>query len=217
METNASNVLRRMKGGFTLLELLLVIALIGILSAIGIIGWNRIMRDTAAKEAVVARRALSSAIEGFKTANGGEYPKVIQSYIESGKRGDGKGLSGLKHFSKSETKSIIDELVKESDTGNTLLDATKLKVLANGDVMTYQEAKREHASISYYGYLDGDGEFRPFYLYINPLANNKIGFYYHMESSSDNIEYERKDQQLILYNTSWKEVSVLASEREVFE
>ena len=200
----------RAKSAFTLIELLLVLALIAILATIAVVGWNRSLREAAAKDAVVARRSLAGAIEAFRNTKGGRYPKTIQDKIDQGK-------TGIIYFSESETKSIIEEIVKESESGNTLVDVTKLKVEADGDPMTYTEARRDKLSIGRWGYICGSGNFRPFYIYLNASANNKIGFYYKMRTSSDNIEFEKKDLQCLLLDTAGNEVSVSAAEREIFE
>ena len=199
--------------GFTLLELLLVIALIGILSAIATVSWMYILGQSKEKEAVAARRAVAQAIEAFHVSRG-EYPKPIENSLNGSRANESHGIH---RFSEGETKTIIDELVKETEAGNTLLDVTKLKCEAGGDVTTYQEARRNGQKPSRWGYIDGAGKFRPFYVYVNPNANNQIGFYYRMTSSKDNVEFERKDARLLLFDTSDSEITIDAHDRETYE
>ncbi len=81
--------LKTAKGGFTLLELLIVIAIIGILVAMGTVSYS-----TAQKKARDATRrgdmkAIQNALEQYYAANGNQYPggtfpNGISSYFSSG-------------------------------------------------------------------------------------------------------------------------------------
>ncbi len=193
------SAVRAARAGFTLLEMMIVIALIAVLAAIAVNTWMDAIRDTRAKKAIAARRTLLAAVESYRAENN-EYPPEIQQLVESGSQ-------SKRFLSESATKQVIDKIVQETEKGHTLQDVTGLYVrTTGGDVVEYSEARREKLSVSAWGYTTPDGSFRSLYLGYNPVVN-QVFFYYRKTSSGDNVEYELKDKTLLVVDQNWNEIA----------
>ena len=211
MTTMRKTAARAAKRGFTLLELMLVIAIIAVLSAIAINTWMNAIRDTRAKKAIAARRTLTNAVMTFKVENG-EYPPEIQSLVD-------KGGTGKKYLSQSQTKKVIDKVVEATEKGHTMMDVTGLYVkTSGGDVVEYNEARREKMSVSAWGYTTPDGSFRSLFLGYNPISD-QVFFYYKVgsDNSGDDVEYEKKDKNLLLLDRNGNEISTDADAEDLIE
>lgn len=64
------------RNGFTLIEILTVITIIGLLSALGFGGYSVAMTKSATKNTLARLAGLKVGIEGYKTDNG-EYPEAL--------------------------------------------------------------------------------------------------------------------------------------------
>ena len=64
-----------MKHGFTLIELLVVVLIIGILAAIALPMYEKAIKKTRMTEAIINVRAIHTALEAYKMANG-SYPST---------------------------------------------------------------------------------------------------------------------------------------------
>lgn len=64
----------RSRPGMTLVEMLVVLAIILILAGFGVVGFLRVMRTQAKKEARIQIDLISSSLDAYSSANGG-YPQ----------------------------------------------------------------------------------------------------------------------------------------------
>ena len=185
------------KNAFTLLELVLVITIIAILSAISIGLWRNAISSMRSKQAMASRKTILTAIAAYK-AEHGEYPAAIQKFANYGTT---PGQSSRIPLGDEATKRVIDELVSESEKGHTLMDISTLYVrVPGGDVMQYSDAKREGLVPEAWGYMCGDASFRKHYLGYNARTDT-VYFYYVRTSKKDNIDYEKEDETVTIFDT----------------
>ncbi len=73
---NAKRLMLKAKGAFTLIELLIVIAILGILAAAVLIAVNPAKRQNQAKDSNTKADvgAIATALQGYFTSQGGTYP-----------------------------------------------------------------------------------------------------------------------------------------------
>jgi prepilin-type N-terminal cleavage/methylation domain-containing protein/prepilin-type processing-associated H-X9-DG protein len=89
---------KRVRHGFTLLELLVVIALIAVLSALGIAGVNRGMSGGRRANCLQNLRNLVAANEQFALANRAYAPAAVDLMTTNRRRWHGERTSGNKPF-----------------------------------------------------------------------------------------------------------------------
>ena len=137
------------KNAFTLLELVLVITIIAILSAISIGLWRNAISSMRSKQAMASRKTILTAIAAYK-AEHGEYPAAIQKF---------------------------------ANYGTTPGQSSRIPL---GDDKT----KR----------MCGDASFRKHYLGYNARTDT-VYFYYVRTSKKDNIDYEKEDETVTIFDT----------------
>lgn len=96
--------IRRRQGGFSLIELMVVVAVIAIIAAIAVPNFQRAMRDTRRKSAHRAAIQISNAIEmhaatqELPPAPGDMNLRTLAPLVESGSMSEGEALSNLARF-----------------------------------------------------------------------------------------------------------------------
>lgn len=77
----------RSKKGFTLVELMVVVIILGILVAIAIPIYNNVTGDAQKKACAANERTLEGAVAMYQAANGGEMPdnldELVPDFIEA--------------------------------------------------------------------------------------------------------------------------------------
>jgi len=74
---------RQRKSGFTIVELIIVIVVIGILAAISIIAYNNVQKNAADKAIKSDLDQVSTEMQRSALANGGVYPTTLPSTIQA--------------------------------------------------------------------------------------------------------------------------------------
>ncbi|MEM6911274.1 MAG: prepilin-type N-terminal cleavage/methylation domain-containing protein [Verrucomicrobiota bacterium] len=72
------------RNGFTLLEILVVVTLIGVLSGLGAMGFQKVREGARKAECISGLRQLGAATELYKADHGGDYFPYVQ-YTEEGR------------------------------------------------------------------------------------------------------------------------------------
>jgi prepilin-type N-terminal cleavage/methylation domain-containing protein len=88
-----SIILKRNRSGFTLLELLIVIAIIGILVTIGAVSYSSAQKKSRDSRRQADMKAVQGAWEQYYADNNGSYPascSVAADYLPAGLPGDPK-------------------------------------------------------------------------------------------------------------------------------
>lgn len=121
--------MKRIKNGFTLLELLVVIGIIGILVALATVSYSTTQkgsRDARRKQDMIA---IQNALEQYYSENGYNYPSgfcsTAQTYMKSDwpTDPDGTGLYVYKETCSSETSYCVCALLEKSAVGNSADDS----------------------------------------------------------------------------------------------
>jgi type IV pilus assembly protein PilA len=90
----------RSKKGFTLVELMVVVIILGILVAIAIPIYNNVTGDAQKKACAANERTLEGAVAMYQAANGGKMPKdlnaLVPGFIEAEPTCPVDGTSGYK-------------------------------------------------------------------------------------------------------------------------
>lgn len=74
----------RSKKGFTLVELMVVVIILGILVAIAIPIYNNVTDDAQKKACAANERTLEGAVAMYQAANGGKMPKNLDALKDGG-------------------------------------------------------------------------------------------------------------------------------------
>lgn len=111
--------------GFTLMEMLTAIAIIGILFAVALPSYNQSQRKSRRTDAVVAALAIQVAQENFR----GSCPFYAQSLGTANTCGSTAALSTVNAASTSANGFYTMSITANSATGN----AYQIKAVANGD------------------------------------------------------------------------------------
>jgi len=74
----------RSKKGFTLVELMVVVIILGILVAIAIPIYNNVTGDAQKKACAANERTLEGAVAMYQAANGGKKPTTVDELVTKG-------------------------------------------------------------------------------------------------------------------------------------
>ena len=116
------NLFTKIREGFTLIEILIVVVIIGILAAVAIPTYFRYVKKSYASEAKIALKDIHQKCSVYMQENGGEYPSDMQSVIDEGYLDSVVDLEEIWEF----------ELGVEQDGKNGTITATSLDGMAVG-------------------------------------------------------------------------------------
>jgi len=83
MKTNESTMVRRAKAGFTLVELLLVVAILGVLATVAVLQFTGIAGDARGTATRSSIKSIESAAKIWEIRNG-QFPDSIDQMIKEG-------------------------------------------------------------------------------------------------------------------------------------
>ena len=166
---------RAMRKGFTIVELLVVIAVISILMTLVFSGVTGAMADARARQAAALCQAVQSGLTAYY-AQKQEWPGNLGKRVENG---DFPGKDpNTYELTASEVREMVKELVDEAKKGNPLMDISGLIVSTDPgepggkgyglDFIsavrgTRKSGRKMTTSSMYFGYLDKDtARFRRF-------------------------------------------------------
>jgi|GEM_PF-4561882 len=112
---------RRQHGAFTLIEMLVVIAIIIILLGTVIAIGTNVRASSAARQTKVILKAMETALEGYRTSNNGVEPASIAALLQS-----------------PEGKRVLSGLPSGTISGTTVFDGfgNQISYFRTGDTIT---------------------------------------------------------------------------------
>ena len=116
------NLFTKIREGFTLIEILIVVVIIGILAAVAMPTYFRYVKKSYASEAKIALKDIHQKCSVYMQENGGEYPSDMQSVIDEGYLDSVVELEEIWEF----------ELGVEQDGKQGTITATSLDGMAGG-------------------------------------------------------------------------------------
>ena len=141
------NLFKKVREGFTLIEILIVVVIIGILAAVAIPIYFDYVKKSYASEAKIALKDIHQKCLIYMTDNGGEYPTDLQE-VEDNSALDLDDLEGKWEFT----------LGVETDGKEGTITATSGEDMAGGEGETVIfDVKTKKLSGSLEGDEDGGG------------------------------------------------------------
>ena len=116
------NLFKKIHEGFTLIEILIVVVIIGILAAVAIPTYFRYVKKSYASEAKISLKDIHQKCKIYMTENGGEYPSDLQTVIDDGYLDSIEDLEEIWEF----------ELGVETDGKQGSITATSLEGMGGG-------------------------------------------------------------------------------------
>ncbi len=121
--------MKKMQKGFTLIELMIVVAIIGILAAIAIPAYQDYTIRAKLSEAVIAASPAKTAISEYYISEGSMPQTVAQAGFETS-IGNGDVIQGMDFNRTSTTQAEVT--VRILDVGGTTADGQEIDLIGTG-------------------------------------------------------------------------------------